>query len=332
MSVRETLVLNPADLKYLLIESLLTYSSDVIYIGGHNPYRFSLNKKEFFVLIKNVHESGANRENQDECRIQISRSANFNVALSSASDVVVLGYYADKRVFTAWNPYMLRPRFNARSTVSVYSRFSVQEEAGNSGISLYIDTRGQRVISFKPEYLGLYLENLESIHSLDQEDLMSLVRRSDSPDTAGTPELVELGGERLTITHTQYARDPRFRKSVYDAYDYRCAMCGIQLQLVEAAHIVPHSHEKGTDEVNNGVCLCALHHTAYDQSLIYFDETFQIKLNDSKLAYLVKIKRDSGLSTLLKMHFSHISLPRNQIHHPYIENIGIANSIRGIES
>mgnify|MGYP001616536573 CR=1 FL=1 len=60
-------------------------------------------------------------------------------------------------------------------------------------------------------------------------------------------------------------------------------MCGIQLELVEAAHIIPHSHEKGTDEIGNGISLCALHHAAYDRSLIFFDEEFNVLINDKKM-------------------------------------------------
>ena len=59
-------------------------------------------------------------------------------------------------------------------------------------------------------------------------------------------------------------RDPKFKKHVYHIYDNRCAMCGIQLELIEAAHIVPHSHEAGSDDVTNGISLCALHHKAYE--------------------------------------------------------------------
>ena len=152
MSVRDTTVLNRSDLKYLLIDSLRLYSSNLVFIDGSNPYRFSVNKKEFFVLIKNVHESGAHRENEDECRIQISKTKNFNVSLSSANDVVVLGYFADIKIFTAWNPYLLRSRFNTKSTVSVYSRFSVQERASLQGIAVNVDSRREHVISFKPQY------------------------------------------------------------------------------------------------------------------------------------------------------------------------------------
>lgn len=330
MSVRETIVLNPTDLRYLLIDSLRLYSTNVVFIDGDNPYRFSINKKEYFVLIKNLHESGENRKNQDECRIQISDTENFNVALSSANDVVVLGYFADKNVFTAWNPYLLRRRFNVKSTISVYSRFSVQDRASTQGIAVYEDKKDQKIISFKPEYLGLYLENLEKIHQLSEDDLLKLILNSDELDNEEKDGTVEIDGQRLTITHTRYVRDPKFRKTVYEAYKYRCAMCGIQLQLVEAAHIVPHSHEKGTDDIGNGICLCALHHTAYDQSLIYFDHDLSIKINQEKIDYLVKIGRDSGLNTLQRMQFDKIQIPENYTHRPSIANICLANTIRGI--
>ena len=56
MSVRNTIILNHSDLKYLLIDSLRLYSDNVVFIDGNNPYRFSINKKTFYVLIKNVHE------------------------------------------------------------------------------------------------------------------------------------------------------------------------------------------------------------------------------------------------------------------------------------
>lgn len=332
MSVRDTILLNPTDLRYLLIDSLRLYSSNVVFIDGANPYRFSINKKEFFVLIKNIHESGDNRPNQDECRIQISKSANFNVALSSANEVVVLGYFADERVFTAWNPYLLRHRFNTKSTVSVYSRFSVQDRASTQGIAVYVDLNNQKIISFKPEYLGLYLENLEKIHQLNEDDLQELILESDELGNEEKDGAVEIDGQRLTITHTKYVRDPKFRKKVYEAYKYRCAMCGIQLQLVEAAHIVPHSHEKGTDDIGNGICLCALHHTAYDESLIYFDDDLSIKINQKKIDYLVKIGRDSGLHTLQRMQFNTIQIPENYTHRPSVANIRLANIIRGIEN
>jgi putative restriction endonuclease len=330
MSTRNTQILNHSDLKYLLIDSLRLYSDNVVFIDGNNPYRFSINKKTFYVLIKNVHESGDGRGNQDECRIQISESKNFNDAMNSKTDVIVLGYFADEKVFTAWNPYLMRDRFNQKQTISLYSRFSVQKQAAVSKIAAYRDSNGQSVLSFLPDYLGLYLENLSNIHLLDDVELLALVNQSDTLNTQNLDGEVDFPEGHLTITHTRYKRDPRFKTIVYDAYDNRCAMCGIQLELIEAAHIVPHSHEKGTDEIGNGISLCALHHTAYDRSLIFFDEQFNILINDSKMEYLQKVGLDSGFRKFQTLAFDKVQLPTNHTLRPNIENIKLANQARGI--
>jgi len=322
--------LNPKDLRYLLIDSLRLYSDNVVFIDGNNPYRFSINKKTFYVLIKNVHESGDGRDNQDECRIQISKSKNFNEALNSGTEVIIFGYFADEKVFTAWNPFLMRDRFNKRTTISLYSRFSVQKIAAKEKIASYRDSNGQSVISFIPDYLGLYLENLSSIHLVSNEELKELVEQSDYLNNDNADGEFNTSEGKLTITHARQRRDPNFRKRVYDAYNYKCAMCGIQLELIEAAHIVPHSHEKGTDEIDNGICLCALHHTAYDRSLIYFDEKLNILINESKMEYLEKVGLDSGIRKFEKLSFDKIQIPENHTLRPNLSNVKIANQARGI--
>tara|TARA_R110002020_G_scaffold23587_3_gene78452 strand:- start:21350 stop:22327 length:978 start_codon:yes stop_codon:yes gene_type:complete len=324
-------------LKYLLIDSLKSYSDNVVYIDGRNPYRFSINKKTVYILIRNVHESGNNRDNQDECRIQISNSQGLIQALNSRINVIVLGFFADENVFTAWDPLIFNNRFDVgfmdtskAKTVSVYSRFSVQEFANKNKIANYVDNNHQSVISFKPEYLGLYLENISKIHNLDESELVKLVEFSDNENVEDFAGSISLGNEQLVVTHTRYKRDSNFRKKVYDAYNNKCAMCGIQLELIEAAHIVPHSHEIGTDDISNGVGLCSLHHTAYDKSLIYFEKDFSIKVNKNKMKYLEKMGLDGGFRKFEELAFDKLQLPQNHILKPNIENISLANQIRGI--
>jgi putative restriction endonuclease len=56
-------------------------------------------------------------------------------------------------------------------------------------------------------------------------------------------------------------------------------MCGVQLGLLDAAHVVPVEHPDGTDEISNGVALCALHHRAYDRGLVMFDDKYHIHVS-----------------------------------------------------
>ncbi len=65
------------------------------------------------------------------------------------------------------------------------------------------------------------------------------------------------------------ARGPHFRAAVLVAYQYRCAMCHLDLRLgtvpvgLDAAHI-KWFQASGPDLVNNGIALCTLHHKLFD--------------------------------------------------------------------
>jgi len=320
------------ELKYMLIDSLRLYTEDVVFIAGNNPYQFRINQKIFYIFIHNVHDSGHGRGNVDESRIQIQRTKNFTAAQNSRLPVLFLGFYADSHVFTAWDPDILTRRINKRGVVSVYTRFSVQTRAFNQGIAVYRDSNGQAIITFKPEFLGLYLENFTSIHNANEETLLKLAQKS--RESIQTPEgkegEVTIGRDRFVVTHTCFKRDPRFKQVVYDAYSERCAFCGIQLELVAAAHIVPHSHERGNDDPTNGISLCALHHAAFDSGLVFMDEDYSIKVNEEKIKYLTKIGKDGGLRKFEGLHFEKIQLPRTRTVYPSAEYIKLANSIRGI--
>lgn len=67
-------------------------------------------------------------------------------------------------------------------------------------------------------------------------------------------------------------RDPKFRINVMEAYDYKCSICGLSLNLssqkipMEAAHIHWFA-QGGTCDVNNGLSLCPTHHFSFDRGL-----------------------------------------------------------------
>jgi putative restriction endonuclease len=73
---------------------------------------------------------------------------------------------------------------------------------------------------------------------------------------------------RVTATRRR-TRDPKFRDLVLVAYEYRCAFCGYDGRIgsdtvaLEAAHVQWHANE-GPDTVENGLCLCSLHHKLLD--------------------------------------------------------------------
>jgi putative restriction endonuclease len=75
---------------------------------------------------------------------------------------------------------------------------------------------------------------------------------------------------RYIIRQTkQRLHQPVFRATVLRAYETRCAVCALRhAELLDAAHIVPDSHEAGIASVRNGLALCKIHHAAYDSSVL----------------------------------------------------------------
>ncbi|MFP2467135.1 phosphorothioated DNA-binding restriction endonuclease [Pseudescherichia vulneris] len=80
------------------------------------------------------------------------------------------------------------------------------------------------------------------------------------------------------------ARDPRFRDMVLRAYYSQCAICGYDLRLdgalvgLEAAHIRWKQYG-GPCEVDNGLALCSVHHSAFDKGAIGIDEHLNIRIS-----------------------------------------------------
>lgn len=91
--------------------------------------------------------------------------------------------------------------------------------------------------------------------------------------------------ENKKVTKEFVLRKRGFRQAVIEAYEFKCAICGLKICSpknlsweVEAAHIVPHS-ENGKDDIWNGVSLCRLHHWAFDAGWFAFENDFSIKVS-----------------------------------------------------
>ncbi|WP_053913087.1 phosphorothioated DNA-binding restriction endonuclease [Streptomyces sp. TP-A0875] len=79
--------------------------------------------------------------------------------------------------------------------------------------------------------------------------------------------------ETPRIATARRRRDPAMREKVLTAYEYRCAFCGYDGCLgalpvgLEAAHVRWWAFD-GPDEVENGLCLCSLHHKLFDKGVL----------------------------------------------------------------
>ncbi len=83
---------------------------------------------------------------------------------------------------------------------------------------------------------------------------------------------------------TRRVRDQGFRRAVVQAYDHRCALCGVRIRTpdgrsaIVAAHIVPWS-ESHNDDPRNGMALCQLCHWTFDEGLFGVSQEYVIHLS-----------------------------------------------------
>ncbi|HNJ85524.1 MAG TPA: HNH endonuclease [Agitococcus sp.] len=123
-------------------------------------------------------------------------------------------------------------------------------------------------------------------------------------------------------------REHDFRTRVLSAYGGACACCGVQLRLVEAAHIIPVASPKSTDETTNGIALCSLHHKAYDQNLLSFDASYRIEVSGSEIDKLKKLDLVGGLTLFTSGLKAAIALPADKRDYPAAPYIRESRKVR----
>lgn len=140
------------------------------------------------------------------------------------------------------------------------------------------------------------------------------------PDSYHGDILATIGIEDSLELTRKRKRDPKFREIVLMAYEYQCAVCGIDLRLggrelgLEAAHIKWHQ-AGGPDIASNGLALCSLHHKLLDRGAIGL--TADLRVQVSQLA-----SGNSGFqSWVLPFHGEMIREPQDRQYIPEPEFI-----------
>lgn len=325
-------ILNKTDLFHSLFDAFRQNTDSVYFVDGDNPYRFFFKGKFVTVFVGNIHFAG--RTDPDEYRIQCPGGlpATLRNSKRRGDTVLILGFSAKVQVFNAWDPDKFLARNSGVQQFSVYTRLSRMEEAAAQGFSTHTDTAKQVVVMFRPDLIGLYLENSTVLHQATDQKLRRIAEIYSNIQSGQPPvRPITVKRQKIQITSTEYPRSPKFRQEVLGAYCYRCAMCGLQLGLVEAAHIVPHAHPKGLDIVSNGLALCALHHRSFDTGLLYVRDDYSIHMNSNRVRHLRKMGRSDGLKSYKRKLRRELFLPAESVFLPSPENLTLGNALRGVE-
>lgn len=112
----------------------------------------------------------------------------------------------------------------------------------------------------------------------------------------------------------QRLHQPAFRTRVLLAYETRCAVCELTHgALLDAAHIVPDTEERGLPTTSNGLALCKIHHAAYDQNMLGVSPDYRVSIDRDVLEEVDGPMLRHGIQ---EMHGRTIVLPRRVADRP----------------
>lgn len=118
---------------------------------------------------------------------------------------------------------------------------------------------------------------------------------------------IEATGESLNEVMRQYTlqeskrrlHQPVFRGLVMQAYETRCAVCELRHSvLLDAAHIVGDAEWNGIAATRNGLALCKIHHSAYDEGILGIDPDYRIAIREDILEEIDGPVLEYGLKRL----------------------------------
>ena len=310
-------------LHYFARDSLASYSEDFRVTDRTNPAQFDLNGRPYSARISYVHDSGEERPNPDEARIQISRSSieEQRTRAAAGTRTAFMGFFEQGDVFVAWDPRHVYA-LGAATGASVYARLSQRGAALAGGAALHrfksLRLGGKTAaIAMRSSALGLYLENISAFHGLGSVEAIRKVLSA----AAGAQSVGGLGqagsltspaaGRRRRFSYQRraYPRDPRFTEDVLSAYGRRCCVCDRQMGLVQAAHIIPHSRPESSNSVQNGLALCVEHHKLYDDGLLMPGPGRKLVFNGTRAAFLRATGQDAGLAEVQRLARGRYSVP-----------------------
>lgn len=325
--------------KYDLLENVVQAVNDngwnVLYVGDikHHPFVLKVyNNVESYLLriyIWNLTHGGGSARPKDEYRIQITGVDLFEQ--HKGEQTLILGWWDEVGVFAAFDYNKHRGKLGFSPSIQIREEFL--RKALINGFAPCDKGNDEIAIAFRPDFMMGYIQNLQQLHNFGtaKQTFRALEEISAHPLAINTESLKKLTKQRQTIVQEviRKIRDASFKARVLNAYGNKCAFSGIQLNLVDAAHILPVSVNHSTDATSNGIALSVLYHRAYDRGLVTFNEKYQTIVNEKKMNQLREIGFDGGIDEFIKGIRPIIYLPPAVNDRPNANLVKEANQLRG---
>ncbi|MCD7805145.1 MAG: HNH endonuclease [Oscillospiraceae bacterium] len=235
-----------------------------------------MNRDEYYNKIFNmlIQEYG---EEKVKVRCGESEDIQYTIYPSECrnyppGDKTDLAIYLNRKfeIAVAWDIEHRRKNNTFVKTCSLSRKWDELIPDGD-GFHIVCKKMGTRKESPLEKVLVMSIDYLEVNYRQVWEILKVASDSSRSFDEYNTQTLEVWEGDRCSEIIMRKKRDWKFRNSILKAYQNQCAICRCSADAVlQAAHIKS-VKSGGSDNVNNGICLCANHHLMFDHRLISFD-------------------------------------------------------------
>lgn len=326
--------LSKAELFEIVVDAVGDSGWNVLYIApsSTHPFRLQIYRGDeayhLRIYIWTLTHGGGSARPADEYRIQIT--GVDKIQIFPGERTLLLGWWESEGVFAGFDARKHAGPLGRSPSIQI--RRPCLEQAQTAGFSPCDKGNQEIAIAFRPDFFAEYVRQLESLHDFGQSpealDVLSELPQHPVINDASIANL-DMNRRRTVVSVSRRLRNNDFRKRVLSAYVQRCAVCGVQLKLIDAAHIVPVNHDQSTDETRNGLALCALHHRAYDQALLTVSESYAVVFNDAQAEELDRLGFGGGIRSFRENLRSEILVPKAVSERPHVEYIRLANRIRG---
>ena len=262
------------------------------------------------LFVSSIGLSGRNRDHVER-RFQ-NPGTNRPIVVPPGTRPLLLGLFeADAGLHTS-RPVLVSAdpirRIGRVTRYSVFARVGSLQAANATGWVEDHSNTDEAIRCFLPPLLPVTVLADISEVDLPTEGLRMAVQASGLDDPIDEDDEMA-AGDRTRRATTALVRDARFGRQVVAAYDGLCAMCEIDLDLVQGAHIYPASAPFSPDKTWNGLSLCANHHLAFDRHMVW------VNPSDRAVALHPRIHEQSeskpAVEALINTTKAHLMEPKN---------------------
>lgn len=325
----------------LVIETIRLAGWNVIFLSdiGDSPLEIRVYKDEERYDLRIYGWSvthGGGQRSRAEYRIQVQVP---RFAVSPGIQTLILGWWKDVEVFAGFD--VRKHLGTLGDNPSIQIKRDTLQLAATNGLDAHTKDNEEIAVAFRPDFIMDYVRNLEALHNFgksarDLRSMQALIERTNDDeefevnddDVAG----VATTRRKAVRTIIQKVRQRNFARRVLTAYSFQCAFCSMQLDLIDAAHILPVEHDESTDLTSNGIALCALHHRAFDHAFVTFNDRYEMLVSKERIKRLETIGHDAGMKDFLTRLKPMIAVPPTRSDCPNVAYIQKANEVRGWHS